>query len=123
MLLRDDLRVVLRLRHVDGHVRQALEALPAPHALQDVLGLLLSLAQPHVLAAHQLPDPRAVVTDPVRDVEEFIRRFNERFGDRHVVFYQGSYAQVRLLTSQRLISALLPSGLSNGTGSPIGFMT
>lgn len=38
-------------------------------------------------------DPRRSVTDPVRDVTNFINRFEERYGNQHPVFYQGTYYQ------------------------------
>ncbi|XP_052249587.1 FAS-associated factor 2-like [Dreissena polymorpha] len=37
-------------------------------------------------------DPRRNVTDPVGDVTQFISLYNEKYGARHPVFYQGSYS-------------------------------
>nr|CAD7426099.1 unnamed protein product [Timema monikensis] len=39
------------------------------------------------------PDPRRFVTDPVRDVIEFIQSFEAKYGTEHPVFYQGTYSQ------------------------------
>ncbi|CAG5127080.1 unnamed protein product, partial [Candidula unifasciata] len=39
------------------------------------------------------PDPRRFVTDPVRDVTNFISTFESKFGRTHPVFYQGTYSQ------------------------------
>ncbi|CAG2064495.1 unnamed protein product, partial [Timema podura] len=39
------------------------------------------------------PDPRRFVTDPVRDVIEFIQTFEAKYGTEHPVFYQGTYSQ------------------------------
>lgn len=39
------------------------------------------------------PDPRRNVTDPLGDVMRFIQHYNDRYGDNHPVFYQGSYSQ------------------------------
>ncbi|KAL5015363.1 hypothetical protein ScPMuIL_009633 [Solemya velum] len=39
------------------------------------------------------PDPRRNVTDPVGDVVRFIRNFEEKHGNGHPVFYQGTYSQ------------------------------
>lgn len=36
----------------------------------------------------------AAVTDPVRDVTNFIERFEEKYRNQHPVFYQGTYYQV-----------------------------
>lgn len=41
------------------------------------------------------PDPRGRVTDPVGDVVSFIHSFEEKYGQAHPVFYQGTYSQVR----------------------------
>ncbi|KAH3712656.1 hypothetical protein DPMN_072409 [Dreissena polymorpha] len=38
-------------------------------------------------------DPRRNVTDPVGDVTRFISLYNDKYGARHPVFYQGSYSQ------------------------------
>lgn len=40
------------------------------------------------------PDPRGRVTDPVGDVVSFIHSFEEKYGQSHPVFYQGTYSQV-----------------------------
>lgn len=40
------------------------------------------------------PDPRGRVTDPVGDVVAFIHSFEEKYGQPHPVFYQGTYSQV-----------------------------
>lgn len=40
------------------------------------------------------PDPRGRVTDPVGDVVSFIHSFEEKYGQAHPVFYQGTYSQV-----------------------------
>ena len=71
LLLRDHLGVVLCLLHVLGHEVERAEALPAPHALEDVLGLLLPPPQPHVLASHQLPGQRELL---LQDVSGLARR-------------------------------------------------
>lgn len=34
------------------------------------------------------------VTDPVGDVVRFLQTYNEKYGENHPVFYQGSYSQV-----------------------------
>uniref|UniRef100_A0A3B4U5F4 FAS-associated factor 2 n=1 Tax=Seriola dumerili TaxID=41447 RepID=A0A3B4U5F4_SERDU len=39
------------------------------------------------------PDPRGRVTDPVGDVVSFIHSFEEKYGQAHPVFYQGTYSQ------------------------------
>ncbi|CAL1527959.1 unnamed protein product [Lymnaea stagnalis] len=39
------------------------------------------------------PDPRRFVTDPLRDVVNFISSFESRYGQVHPVFYQGTYSQ------------------------------
>ncbi|OWF50061.1 FAS-associated factor 2-like [Mizuhopecten yessoensis] len=39
------------------------------------------------------PDPRRNVTDPVGDVERFLAKYNELYGDEHPAFYRGSYSQ------------------------------
>ncbi|KAH9508367.1 FAS-associated factor 2 [Bulinus truncatus] len=39
------------------------------------------------------PDPRRIVTDPLRDVQTFISSFESKYGQRHPVFYQGTYSQ------------------------------
>ncbi|XP_060579347.1 FAS-associated factor 2-like isoform X2 [Ruditapes philippinarum] len=39
------------------------------------------------------PDPRRNVTDPVGDVVRFLQTYNEKYGENHPVFYQGSYSQ------------------------------
>ncbi|XP_049814311.1 FAS-associated factor 2 [Schistocerca nitens] len=39
------------------------------------------------------PDPRRYITDPVGDVLKFINSFEEKYGSRHPVFYQGTYSQ------------------------------
>jgi hypothetical protein len=36
----------------------------------------------------------SVVTDPLGDVLNFIRLFNEKFGEDHPMFYEGTYSQV-----------------------------
>ena len=36
------------------------------------------------------------VTDPVGDVVSFITSFNEKYGNVHPTFYQGTYSQVSL---------------------------
>uniref|UniRef100_A0A8C6PE93 Fas associated factor family member 2 n=1 Tax=Nothobranchius furzeri TaxID=105023 RepID=A0A8C6PE93_NOTFU len=38
-------------------------------------------------------DPRGRVTDPVGDVVSFIQSFEEKYGQAHPVFYQGTYSQ------------------------------
>lgn len=38
------------------------------------------------------PDIRTIVTDPLGDVLQFIRLYNDKYA-RHPVFYQGTYAQ------------------------------
>jgi hypothetical protein len=37
----------------------------------------------------------SVVTDPLGDVLNFIRQFNEQYGEEHPIFYEGTYSQVR----------------------------
>jgi len=39
------------------------------------------------------PDPRRIATEPLRDVMNFINSFDEKYGSRHPVFYQGTYSQ------------------------------
>ncbi|XP_059170313.1 FAS-associated factor 2-like isoform X2 [Physella acuta] len=39
------------------------------------------------------PDPRRFITDPLGDVTKFISSFESRYGQRHPVFYQGTYSQ------------------------------
>ena len=43
------------LLHVFGHEIEASEALATPHTFQNIPGLLLTTAQPHILTSHQLP--------------------------------------------------------------------
>lgn len=45
---------------------------------------------------------RPVSTDPVEDVVNFIRSYEERYGNRHPVFYQGSYSQALSDAKQEL---------------------
>ena len=40
------------LLHVPGHQVKGSEGLAAPHALQNVSGLLLTLAKPNILTSH-----------------------------------------------------------------------
>ena len=40
------------LLHVPGHQVEGSEGLPTPHALQNVTGLLLTLAKPNILTSH-----------------------------------------------------------------------
>ncbi|XP_018328989.1 FAS-associated factor 2 [Agrilus planipennis] len=40
------------------------------------------------------PDERGYITDPLQEVQDFIRAYNEKYSERHPVFYQGTYAQV-----------------------------
>ncbi|GLG96814.1 hypothetical protein R5R35_004929 [Gryllus longicercus] len=39
------------------------------------------------------PDPRRYVTDPVADVLSFIHSYEQKYGNLHPVFYQGTYSQ------------------------------
>ncbi|KAG7198715.1 hypothetical protein KM043_001706 [Ampulex compressa] len=47
-------------------------------------------------------DVRPVSSDPVEDVVTFIRAFEERYGNSHPVFYQGSYGQALSDAKQEL---------------------
>ncbi|XP_039250601.1 FAS-associated factor 2-like [Styela clava] len=42
-----------------------------------------------------LPDTRARLTDPLGDVTSFITEYEELYGERHPVFFQGSYADAQ----------------------------
>lgn len=48
------------------------------------------------------PDPRRFITDPVGDVLNFIRNYEEKFGTVHPVFYQGTYSQALSDAKQEL---------------------
>lgn len=41
-------------------------------------------------------------SDPVEDVVNFIRSYEERYGNTHPVFYQGSYSQALSDAKQEL---------------------
>lgn len=43
-----------------------------------------------------------VASDPVEDVVSFIRSYEERYGNIHPVFYQGSYSQALSDAKQEL---------------------
>ncbi|XP_063244113.1 FAS-associated factor 2 [Bacillus rossius redtenbacheri] len=49
-----------------------------------------------------LPDPRTYVSDPLGDVMGFIAMYEERYGARHPVFYQGTYSQALSDAKQEL---------------------
>jgi len=38
-------------------------------------------------------DPRRTITDPVRDVMNFIQKYEEKYGTQHPIFYRGTYYQ------------------------------
>ncbi|CAK9814691.1 FAS-associated factor 2-B [Anthophora plagiata] len=58
-----------------------------------ILQLLLSIFRRNV---------RPVSSDPVEDVISFIRSYEERYGNSHPVFYQGSYSQALSDAKQEL---------------------
>ncbi|XP_012154417.1 fas-associated factor 2 isoform X2 [Megachile rotundata] len=58
-----------------------------------ILQLLLSIFRRNV---------RPVSADPVEDVINFIRSYEERYGNSHPVFYQGSYSQALSDAKQEL---------------------
>ncbi|XP_067928516.1 FAS-associated factor 2-like [Watersipora subatra] len=53
-------------------------------SLYDVITFILGIFR---------PDPRRGTTDPVGDVENFIREYNITYGSIHPAFYHGSYSQ------------------------------
>uniref|UniRef100_A0A1B6C6X3 UBX domain-containing protein n=1 Tax=Clastoptera arizonana TaxID=38151 RepID=A0A1B6C6X3_9HEMI len=60
-------------------------------------------------------NPRRQVTNPVGDVMNFINYFNATFGNRHPVFYQGSYSQVLNDAKQELKFLLVYLHKDNNT--------
>ncbi|XP_015598638.1 FAS-associated factor 2 [Cephus cinctus] len=63
------------------------------HLVSGILQLVLAIFRSNV---------RPVSSDPVQDVMNFIRSYEERYGTSHPVFYQGSYSQALSDAKQEL---------------------